>query len=142
MGPMLYESYRPCVSCHATWSYKAPASRYLLYTIVNTLSAEHNDRHFGDGILKFIFIKIYILIQISLKFVLKGPIDNKLTLVHKMAFAELATIPPPSILLVGVSDCDFEMLIFEYILWLVASVLCLKKLWDVVSTILLTISSY
>ena len=42
-----------------------------------------NARHFAGDIFRCIFVneKFYILIQISLKFVSKGPIDNNLALV-------------------------------------------------------------
>ena len=39
-----------------------------------------NGRHFTDDIFRCISMKFYILIKISLKFVPKGPIDNKLVL--------------------------------------------------------------
>ena len=46
-----------------------------------------NGRHFGDDIFKCIFTngKFCSLIRISLKFVLKGPIDNKSTVVQVIA---------------------------------------------------------
>ena len=42
-----------------------------------------NGRHFTDDVFECIFVnkKFCILIKISLKFVAKGPIDNKLALV-------------------------------------------------------------
>ena len=47
-----------------------------------------NGRYFADDIFKCIFIneKFCILIQISMKFVPKGPIDNKATFVQVMAW--------------------------------------------------------
>ena len=45
---------------------------------VNTLRPRQNGRHFADDILKCIFLNenVRIPIEISLKFVPKGPIDN------------------------------------------------------------------
>ena len=49
---------------------------------------EQNDRHFADDILEYILAneKLYILIQISLKFVPNDSIDNKPVLVQVMAW--------------------------------------------------------
>ena len=49
----------------------------------NTLRPRQNRRHFTDDILKCIFLNeyVWIPIEISLKFVPKGPIDNILALV-------------------------------------------------------------
>ena len=45
---------------------------------INTLRPRRNGRHFADDILKCIFLNenVRIPIEISLKFVPKGPIDN------------------------------------------------------------------
>ena len=45
---------------------------------LNTLSPRQNGRHFADDILKCIFLNEYVLIpiEISLKFVPRGPINN------------------------------------------------------------------
>ena len=45
---------------------------------INTLRPTKNGRHFADNILKGIFLNenVWIPIDISLKFVPKGPIDN------------------------------------------------------------------
>ena len=51
----------------------------LIYvTIINTLMPRQDDRHFAADIFKCIFLKenVSSLIEISLKFVLKGPINN------------------------------------------------------------------
>ena len=55
---------------------------------VNTLRPRQNGRHFADDILKCIFFNenVWILIEISLKFVPKGPIDNIPALVQTMAW--------------------------------------------------------
>ena len=52
------------------------------------LSPGQNGRHFADDIFKCIFMneKFGILIPISLKFVSKGPIDNKSSLVQVMGW--------------------------------------------------------
>ena len=46
---------------------------------VNSSLPGQNDRHFPDDIFKCIFLieKFFVSIKISLKFVPKGPIDNK-----------------------------------------------------------------
>ena len=55
---------------------------------VNTLRPRQNGRHFADNILKCIFLNenVWIPIEISLKFVPKGPIDNIPALVLIMAW--------------------------------------------------------
>ena len=57
------------------------------YTI-NTLRPRQNGRHFADDILKCIFLNenVYISIEISLKFVPKGPINTIPALVQIMAW--------------------------------------------------------
>ena len=53
--------------------------------------------NFADNIFKFIFLieKFCILIQISLKFVPKGPNDNKWALVQVMAWRQIGNKPLP-----------------------------------------------
>ena len=55
---------------------------------VDTTKPDQNGRHLADDIFKCIFLneKFRILIRISLKFVLKVPIDNKSVLVQVMAW--------------------------------------------------------
>ena len=50
---------------------------------INTLRLKQNGRHFADDILMCILLNenVWIPIEISLKFVPKGPIDNILALV-------------------------------------------------------------
>ena len=43
---------------------------------INTLRAERNGRHFADFSAAFLWLKMSILTEISLKFLLKGPIGN------------------------------------------------------------------
>ena len=55
---------------------------------LNTLRPRQNGRHFADDILKWIFLNenVWIPIEISLKFVPKGPIENIPALVWIMAW--------------------------------------------------------
>ena len=55
---------------------------------VNTLRPRHNGRHFPDDIFKWIFLNenVWISINISLKFVPRGLINNIRTLVQVMAW--------------------------------------------------------
>ena len=55
---------------------------------VNTLRPRQNGRHFADDIFKCIFLNenVSIAIEISLKFVPKGPINNIPALVQIMAW--------------------------------------------------------
>ena len=56
--------------------------------MVNTLRPRQNGRHFADDTFKRIFVNenVRILIEISLKFVSKGPINNNPSLVQIMAW--------------------------------------------------------
>ena len=58
------------------------------YFLFNSLRPRQNGRHFPDDIFKCIFLNesIWILIEISLKFVPKGPINNIPALVQIMAW--------------------------------------------------------
>ena len=60
----------------------------LLITGINTLRARQNGHHFPDDIFKWIFLNgsVWISINISLKFVPMGPINNIPTLVRVMAW--------------------------------------------------------
>ena len=64
----------PVMPCHNVFVY------------INSSSPGQNGRHFANDIFKCIFVneKCCILIQIWLKFVPEGPIDNKSTLVQVM----------------------------------------------------------
>ena len=55
---------------------------------INTLRLRQNGRHFPDDIFKWIFLNenVWISINISLKFVPRGPINNIPTLVQVMAW--------------------------------------------------------
>ena len=65
--------------------------------IINTLRSTQNGCHFVDDIFKCIFMneKFDIIIDISLKFVPKGSINNSPALVQKMAWCPLGDKPLP-----------------------------------------------
>ena len=67
----------------------------IILTSLNTLRLRQNGRHFPDGIFKWIFLNgnIWILIKISLKFVLRGSINNIPALVQIMAWCRLGNKP-------------------------------------------------
>ena len=89
LGPSQWE---PCYHVHST----------LLHLIitVNTLGPGRNRRHFADDIFKCIFLNgnVWVLIQILLKFVPKGPINNIPALVQIMAWRLPGdkTLPEPT----------------------------------------------
>ena len=58
------------------------------HQFINTLRPKQNGRHFGDDILKCIFLNenVWIPIQISLKFISMGIINNIPALVQTMAW--------------------------------------------------------
>ena len=62
--------------------------RVYVNQCVNTLRPRQNGRHFPDDIFKWFFLNenVWILINISLKFVPMGPINNIPTLVQVMAW--------------------------------------------------------
>ena len=73
-------THRPCCyisSCH-------PGNHFN----INTLRPSQNGRHFADAIFECIFVNenVWILIEISLKFVPKGPINNIPSLVQIMVW--------------------------------------------------------
>ena len=74
--------------------------------IFNTLRPRQNGRHFPDDIFKYIFMneKFCVLIQISLKFVPKGGIDNKAALVQVMACRLFGAKPLPEPMLIQFTD--------------------------------------
>ena len=63
-------------------------TKLILLTFLNTLRPRQNGRSFPDDIFKWISLKenVWISINISLKFVPKGPINNIPTLVQIMAW--------------------------------------------------------
>ena len=62
--------------------------RILILDLLNTLRPRQNGRHFPDDIFKWIFLNenVWISINISLKYVPRGPINNIPTLVQVMAW--------------------------------------------------------
>ena len=73
--------------CHCWTVGKMPAILFR-HDRVNILRPGQNGRHFPDDILKWIILgeNVRISIQISRKFVARGPINNIPTLVHIMAW--------------------------------------------------------
>ena len=72
------------------WCVKVACVLFIhhLQTCLNTLRPKQNGRHLPDDILKCIFLNenIWISIDISLKFVHRGPINNIPTLFQVMAW--------------------------------------------------------
>ena len=79
---------------------------FLAVTIcINTLRPRQNGRHFPDDIFKCIFLEnIWISIQISLKFVPKGPINNIPALVQVMAWRRPGDKPLSDSMMVKFTD--------------------------------------
>ena len=69
-------------------SYQVEGDTSLNHYFVNTMRSRLNGRHIPDDIFKMIFVNenVWISINISLKFVLRGPVNNISTLVHAMAW--------------------------------------------------------
>ena len=65
-------------------------------------SPGQNGRHFAHNIFKYLFMST--LIRISLRFVPKGSIDNKSTLVQVMAWRQRGDKPLPEPVLTQFSD--------------------------------------
>ena len=63
----------------------------LVWIALTHLPLEQNGSHFAGDVFKYIFVneKFYISINISLKFVPKGPINNIPALVRIMAFCRI-----------------------------------------------------
>ena len=61
---------------------------------------------YADDIFKCTFVSenLHILIKISLKFVLKGPIDDKSSLVKVMAWCWISTKPLPGTMMSQLTD--------------------------------------
>ena len=74
-----------------------PRMWLLIHTLlsVNTLRPRQNGRHFPDDIFKWIFLNenVWISINISMKFVPRGQINNIPTLVQIMAWRRLGDKP-------------------------------------------------
>ena len=70
------------------------------------ISPEQDGCHLADDSFKCNFMteKCFILIQISLKFVSEGPIDNKAALVQVMAWRQTGNKPLPEPMLAQFTD--------------------------------------
>ena len=74
---------------------------------ISTWTTEQNGRHFADDILKCIILNenLYIFIKISLKFIPKGQIDNKSTLVKEMAWHLTGAKPLSELMMIQSATC-------------------------------------
>ena len=72
---------------YAPWNLHRVVIHVIVFSI-NTLRPRQNGRHFPDDIFKWIFLNenVWISINISLKFVPRGRINNMPTLVQEMAW--------------------------------------------------------
>ena len=82
-----------------------PSGIFFLWPF-NSSPPEQNGRQFKNDIFKCIFLKENgcILFQISLKFILKGPIDNEQALVKIMAWRRIGDKPLSELMLTRISD--------------------------------------
>ena len=72
---------------------------------VTTLRPKQNGRHFADDIFQSLFLnKTYYLGSFPLKFVTKGPIDNKSTLVQVMAWSRTNNKPLFELMMASFTD--------------------------------------
>ena len=83
-----------------------------LFVVVNTLRLKQNGRHFADVIFTHIFLneKVTFLLWFSLKFVLKGPINDKSALVQIMARCWLGHKPKSEPIMVYLTDAYMRYL--------------------------------
>ena len=72
----------------------------------NTSLPTQNDRYFADDIFKCIFLNrnVEISIWISLKFVPRGPIDNKAAMVQEVACRRTGDKPLPEPMMAWFAD--------------------------------------
>ena len=72
---------------------------------INTLTPRQNDRQFAYDIFKRIFVnkKVRIFIQVSMKYVPNGPINNK-SLVQIMAWCRLGDKPLSEPVMIYLTD--------------------------------------
>ena len=93
---------------HSKWLTRS--GEISLHHSVNSSPPGQNGRHFPDNIFKSIFIneKYCILIQISLKFVPKGLIDNKAVLVQLMAWCRTGEKPLTEPMLTQFTDAYMQ----------------------------------
>ena len=97
-----YHTYH---GCEMVLPWKTPAFKIW----VNSSPPGKNARHFPDDIFKCIFMneKFCILIQISLKFVPKGPINNIPALVEIMAWRQPCNKPLSEPMLTQFTDASW-----------------------------------
>ena len=83
-GYLILQKASDSIHCSSTDRYSLPQTLELF----NTLRPRQDGRHYPDDIFKCIFLNenVWISIEISLKFVPKGPINNIPSLVQKMAW--------------------------------------------------------
>ena len=91
MGLISISKWNPYAACHkiCKWYNHAVNSLTNIFVIaINTLRPRQNGRHFPDDIFRRIFLNenVRISINITLKFVPKGPINNILALVQIMTW--------------------------------------------------------
>ena len=86
-------------SGHWRWGFVArTVSNEKVFSLLSAFYSSppgQNGRHFADDIFRCIFMneKLHILIEISLKFTHKGPIDNNPALVYIMAWRRIGDKP-------------------------------------------------
>ena len=99
----------------------------------NTLRPRPNRRHFADDIFKCIFLNknVWISINISLKFVPKGPIDHIPSLVQIMAWCRPGDKPlsEPMMISLLTHICVTRPQLFKCICRKKKSKFCYKQLW-------------
>ena len=99
---LTFNTIGSCNDLLPIWS-KAFTQVTVTSQLLNSSSPGQNGRQFADNIFKHIFlnIKVRILVQISLKFVPKGPIDNnKSAMVQIMAWCRTGNKPLPEPMLI------------------------------------------
>ena len=85
-------------------------TRGLFVNSFNSSPTGQNGRHVADNIFNRIFLNenVSISIQISLKFVCKGQVDNKSALVQVMAWRWTGDKPLPKFMLTQFTDADMR----------------------------------
>ena len=85
------------INAHVSYCNASVTGKIIRLHCVNSSLPGQNGHHFADDIFICIFVKenFCILIKISLKFVPKGPIENKSALVQVMAWRQTGDKPLP-----------------------------------------------
>ena len=111
---------------------------YNSLTFFNTLRPRQNGRHFPDDILKWIFLNenVWISIEIPLKFVPKGQINNIPALVQIMAWRRPGDKPLSEPMMVSllthicvtrpqwVKTCPTQCTVHVYLPWVFCQIAC------------------